>query len=228
MNRLIVCLLTALLAPLSACGKIYSAEPITAYVVDADTGKPLEGVIVVAHWELEGGMHVDRVGQMEIMETVTDKDGRFHFAGWGPKPIPPGLPGNARLTIYDPALLFYKQGFKPAVEFNKLTTAALRGEGPPLRKSDWNGKTIKLEKFTGGLEDRSRSLGNLDITLGFVYNGKNCEWKMTPRMIVAMHREKLIFRQNEVANSLMDIDHFETWQSTKCGSVKSFLEEYLK
>ena len=47
-------LLLAFLLPLQACGAPpwYKAEPIEAWVADAETNQPLEGVIVVAHWQL--------------------------------------------------------------------------------------------------------------------------------------------------------------------------------
>jgi hypothetical protein len=45
--------LSLLLAGTSLTGcTVYSADPITATVVDADTGAPIEGVNVVAAWEL--------------------------------------------------------------------------------------------------------------------------------------------------------------------------------
>src|SRR3990172_3705709 len=77
--------------PLTACALVslkYSAEPIEARVVDAETKQPLEGVIVTANWELvegtlAGGPRV--LGQMMVMEAVTDANGRFSFPALGPK-----------------------------------------------------------------------------------------------------------------------------------------------
>jgi hypothetical protein len=38
---------------LSACGSpYYTADPIEAWVVDAETGKPIEGAVVTANWQL--------------------------------------------------------------------------------------------------------------------------------------------------------------------------------
>jgi hypothetical protein len=48
-----------LLMPLVACAKKYSAEPITAHVMDADTQEPIEGVVVVAAWVLEGASRAE-------------------------------------------------------------------------------------------------------------------------------------------------------------------------
>jgi hypothetical protein len=70
---------------LSACER-YSADPIEAWVVDASSGAPLEGVIVTANWQRTGGFEGSYPkGQMMVMETTTDKKGRFQFSGWGPK-----------------------------------------------------------------------------------------------------------------------------------------------
>ena len=45
------------LLPLSACGETYSAEAIEAWVVDAETGQPIEGVVVAANWQLGTRQH---------------------------------------------------------------------------------------------------------------------------------------------------------------------------
>lgn len=65
----------------------YSADPIEAKVIDAETKQPLEGVTVVAHWELVYGTPggSSPAGQLTAMEAVTDHDGKFHFPGWGLK-----------------------------------------------------------------------------------------------------------------------------------------------
>ena len=45
--------------------------PIEAWVVDAETGKPIEGVVVTANWELvKGSLDGPRYyGQLEVKET---------------------------------------------------------------------------------------------------------------------------------------------------------------
>src|SRR5262245_8979857 len=68
----------------------YSATPFRVRVVDYDTGAPIAGVIVMAYWLLEGGIHTDRVGTLMILEAVTDEEGWVHFDGWGPLPRPRG------------------------------------------------------------------------------------------------------------------------------------------
>ncbi len=80
--------LVTLLLPLwvYACGPATSSSPaLEARVVDEATGQPIEGVIAVAHWQLRGGIHEDAVGELVVMEAVTDATGTFRFPAWEPK-----------------------------------------------------------------------------------------------------------------------------------------------
>lgn len=46
-------------------------------VIDADTGKPIEGVVVAAHWVIEPFVHSERI--CDAKETITDKNGEFEL-----------------------------------------------------------------------------------------------------------------------------------------------------
>src|SRR5258708_16141131 len=77
---------TALWMPLPSYAVIYSAEATEGWVADAETGKPIEGVIVVAHWRITGGLEGGTpINELKILETVTDEIGRYSFPAWGPK-----------------------------------------------------------------------------------------------------------------------------------------------
>ncbi|MBK8568958.1 MAG: hypothetical protein IPN81_02740 [Nitrosomonadales bacterium] len=93
MNRYILILLAGVLLSAPVHATVYSAEAIDAQIVDAKTNQPLEGVIVVAHWEVERVvptlfrsclLEMTRADafQLQIVETVTDANGRFHFPAW--------------------------------------------------------------------------------------------------------------------------------------------------
>lgn len=138
---------------LAACGSLahrqYSAEPIEAWVVDSETGKPLEGVIVVANWLLMRGTIGGRsyVGPLVILETVTDANGRFFFPAWGP--VRNSTPGF--LDHEDPRLWFFKPGYGLSGLSNDYAKDVRTK--PSRRTSDWNGKSIRLKRFSG---DQSR------------------------------------------------------------------------
>jgi hypothetical protein len=200
----------------------YSSEPIEAKVVDADTGEPLEGVIVAAHWELVYGSFGGRVpaGQIKVMETVTDKTGTFRFPAWG-------LVENktsGSLEEKSPRLLIFKNGYRYEGLTNKFerdySTMSSR------RRSDWNGKTIRLEKFKGSQQEYARHLSSLTISLRFAYSPKDCEWKYVPRILFALGQEEKRLSAQKIVNGLLEID--DVGEQSQCGSARKFFEEYLK
>jgi hypothetical protein len=199
----------------------YSAEAIEAWVVDEDTGEPLEGVIVTANWELKG-WHTDLPGQMRVMETVTDATGRFSFPAWGPKPRPP----EGYLSYKDPQLLLFKSGYKYLGLANRLT---VKINLSPLRCSDWHGQTIKLKKFEGSLEEYAKHLDFLDDYLEFAFRHDDCSWKHIPRMLVAMHLEKMRFKEKGVPNYFLSSleNRAHSANAAKCSSLLEFLRSYL-
>jgi hypothetical protein len=207
---------------------LYSAESIEAWVVDEDTGQPLEGVIVAAHWELIGPFESYPVGQMMVMETVTDANGHLFFPAWGPKPRP--LEGH--LDNADPRLLLFKSGYKALWLENEVRE---KSSHSAVRRSVWNGQTIKLEKFEGSLEQYAQHLGTLDnIWLNFAFFHHDCSWKYIPHMLVAMHREKMRFKEKGLRDSSyyphtiqQRDEEMSPTEAAKCGSMQEFLRSYL-
>jgi len=190
MNRLLAGTLisgTALLGlPLSACHSLtffYSAEAIEGLVVDAQTGTPLEGVIAVAHWQLNGGFEGGTpVKELQILETVTDRTGRYSFPAWGPRFALTGY-----LEEYAPSILFFKPGYKFLGVSNDHWYP-----GMDTSKSDWSGRTVKLEPFKGTLAQYAEHMSsfNYDLwSIGFAvgyHSGDYCGWKSFPRMLKTM------------------------------------------
>lgn len=170
--------------PLAACNSmgsiafIYSADPIEGWVADAETSKPLEGVIVVAHWRLKGGLEGTPIRELQIFESITDHNGRYSFPGWGPKFA---LSGD--LESESPGILLFKQGYK----FQRLLNDPYMDRD--TSRSGWNKKTVKLEPFTGTLEQYSQHLSLLNDDLwisGFAigrHSGDFCGWKSFPNML---------------------------------------------
>ncbi|OGB22592.1 MAG: hypothetical protein A3I66_09925 [Burkholderiales bacterium RIFCSPLOWO2_02_FULL_57_36] len=200
----------------------YSSEPIEATVVDADTGEPLEGVIVVAHWELVHGSFGGRVpsGQLKVMEAVTDKAGIFRFPAWGP--VENKTSGS--LEEKSPQILIFKSGYEFGGFTNKLerdySTMSSR------RRSEWHGKTMRLKKFKGSQQEYARHLSSLTISLRFAYSPKDCEWKYVPQILVALDQEEKRLSAQKIVNGLLEID--DVGQQNQCGSARKFFEGYLK
>ena len=104
--------LTTLLSLLAACASHeYAAEAIDATVVDAASQKPIAGALVIARWMARGGagFHSPHdAGSVEVLETLTGPDGKFHFNAWGPKTYE----GDGVLLADDPLIVIYKRGYQ--------------------------------------------------------------------------------------------------------------------
>lgn len=68
----------------------YSFTEIKGTVIDAETKKPIEGVVVVALWKINWrgrpGIYYEG-GTAKVIhaeEAVTDKDGKYTIPAWGP------------------------------------------------------------------------------------------------------------------------------------------------
>lgn len=213
---------------LSACAVpplTYSAEQIDARIVDSDTKKPVEGAIVIAHWVLEGGLHTDRVGELMILETVTDKSGAFHFPAWGPITHW----GKGRLTDMDPQLIIFKPGYQHQILSNALTKEAITGKYFPVRRSDWNGRTVELVPSKATAEEYAKKvywLGRkIDSLLDFAYGDRDCNWKKVPRMLAALHVASLDVERRNIrpyGGHILRIDDIPI--RTECGSPESIFQ----
>ncbi len=194
--RIFLCMLSvfAALSP-QACATTYSAEPIEAWVVDADSGQPVEGVVVTANWQLVSGSLAGGEipkGQLRVMETVTDRSGRFYFEGWTK-----GNLTTAELRNQDPQILMFKPGYKFYRFVSDYPISAI-----PLgshRKSAISGRTIQLEKYRGTSGD-SRNFSQLNYELGHIIDtdGTECEWKNFPKMLAAVQHQETTFRKSAV------------------------------
>lgn len=165
---------------------LYSAKPIQGVIVDAQTGEPLVGVIVVAQWILyePGKGHWRR---LHVFETTSDSGGKYQIPGWGPKRNT-GYPW-AGLLDRDPQISFFKQGYLHSTVQNRWD----RNES--IRFSEWDGKTIKVQKFAGTPDDWARRLRFLQTSLAW---GDLMDWRLMPRIALALESERLMLEQKRL------------------------------
>ena len=197
---LIRALATLVATPLlAACTVTYQFAPIEAWVVDAETGKPLEGVVVTANWELvKGSLDGPRYfGQLDVKETLTDKDGRFTFAGFTKEDS-----SGAELRESDPQILVFKAGY----EFQRFTNDYRDGgAGMKLlaRTAAVNGKTVRLVKQVGN-KARIRQVHSDLVYSGLSFltkimphtnESEKCYWQSVPRMLVETRTQENLMRQ---------------------------------
>jgi hypothetical protein len=170
---------------LSACGSpYYTADPIEAWVVDAETGKPIEGAVVTANWQLvaasldTGGR---KLKQLEVMETTTDKNGRFFFPGF--TKLNPSL---EELRDEDPQILIFKSGYR------RFRTSHNYGIGKEpsgsRRSSNVNGATLRMPKANPDVKKYAFDLDFFATDLMTIIDGSSVE--RVQRMIHALACER--------------------------------------
>jgi hypothetical protein len=226
--RAAMCLLSVITPMLAGCVYRYTATPMEAWVVDAQTGKALEGVIVVASWQAEIHVMGGRVSgeQIRIMESVTDVNGRFTFPEWGPEWVTKG-----RIEEKSPQLLLFKSGY----EFARLHNAsepgsAVRDFDDTTLSSGWSGRRIELKKFSGDTREYAWHLTALTSALETLAGTleARCDWRRIPLMLRALDAQDAVFRAEKIAlltlaSVARAADRF--YIAKGCGSATAMLEE---
>jgi hypothetical protein len=163
----------------------FTADAINGKVVDDETGEPLAGVIVVAIWAVNESLVGRGNDLLNVLETVTDKNGDYSFPAWGPKLIP--FFTLSPLAIFgsgdDPSVEYYKNDYWPAHESNGMSDPErIASRNPPLGSFKANGKTIRLRKW-----DRKNEREYYFQLSGMVIDLKG-GWRRYPRMTLAMDK----------------------------------------
>jgi hypothetical protein len=104
-------------------------SPITGTVVDAETGKPIEGAVVMAEWTKRHGIGDYHTESVKVVEVLSDKDGKVRISGILDPFVDP------------PDVTVYKKGY---VAWNNRNIFMDGGR----KDFVWNnGAVFKLEKF---------------------------------------------------------------------------------
>lgn len=189
----VMCIASAV-ALTTGCG-FYSAAPISAQVIDSETREPLGNVNVVAAWEVKGGLEGGNVsGYVNVLETVTAADGTFSIPSWGPR-INLYL-GKIRLEA--PQLFFFRGGYRFHTVAN---TGAVLGSAPSEMQSDWNGRTISLQRFSGPPAAYKQSLAMLSVYIGGLDRDGN-NWPKIPQFLCALSVESELLAKQGVPDAL--------------------------
>lgn len=210
-----------------------SGAPVYARVVDADTGKPIQGVAVVAYWELyQGGIAGGGpCAAANVEEAVTDENGRFWLPGWGPITGSCGVMRNG-----NPMLYFFKPGYKTLYKSGGVGLDATRLV--TVAQVDWNGKKLKMHKFrnpdlhvqTQGSYIDNFSMLNIDLQFSILKMPAQCNWKKIPVMLryIELDGQRISnaigYPYNSVVWYLINNDKWYQQVAPQCGSPKTFLE----
>ena len=141
MNRFL-CLLACVVLFVSGCVSLVRYDgPYTGKIIDADTGEPIEGAVVLGVWNIlhpnvAGGSHTFH----DARETVADKEGNFRIEGMGLRIL-------SNLEPMD--LLVFKAGYEHLgpITWAELKSSYLMHE---VKKVKWErGRpTILLQKMS--------------------------------------------------------------------------------
>ena len=204
----------------AASTRQYSADAIAARVVDADSGAPVHGVNVVAGWEVKGGMEGGNiVGWVKVMETVTDDAGKLSFPAWGPITWTKG----GAIHSGSPLLIFFKSGYGRLILAQR--SRSLIENAPSHMRSDWNGKAIKLTKFSGPLKDYVSNVGYLSISVDSLLSNDECNWRAIPRFLWSLQLEDERFVRSGLPRYFGSLEHLTLRYGRNCGDLKQYVEE---
>ena len=122
MTRSVRVLVPAFLSMLAIVGPAEAAGPWRGQVVDAETGQPLEGVVVLAVWDkLSPGVMHPRREYHDVDEVVTDADGRFVI------PERRMLTANPFVNLDGPNLHLFKPSYGRWRDRGVVREACVRG-----------------------------------------------------------------------------------------------------
>jgi hypothetical protein len=153
---------------------IYFGAPVRGRVIDEATGAPLAGVSIVAEYQLAEliwfGTSAGR--RLRVLEATTDAKGEYSFPWWGPVFRPP----FAALRDRSPMLTYSKSAHYPIVKMNAHDSDAM------IRKSDLDGKVVRLRPFDGDYEKLSNAFSSSDPSM------LGC-WRECPHYVLALDTE---------------------------------------
>lgn len=126
---------------------------ITGTVVDVETGKPVEGAVVLVEWTMTKGLGLTYTKSYKVVEALSDKEGKF------------SVEGVSNPLVNPPDLTIYKKGY---VVWNNLKIF------PDYKKREdfkWqSGYVFKLERFKpeySYIEHQMFITGAINSTIGW-------------------------------------------------------------
>ncbi len=157
---LVAVLSLGFVSPGLVCAKTYHGQ-----LVDAETGEPLEGAVVVVVWHTEPRIAMDPPEYFhDAKEALTDAQGKFRLEA------SPAINWNPFMAIKDPNIVIFKPGYEPFALLRTLTRQGFKSF-EDVDQAFRKGTTIKLPKLKTQEELRMFS-GFGDLGIGGVPFGK--------------------------------------------------------
>ena len=179
----IVLLLTVMFV--TQCGLVVMSPSFSGTVIDSENGGPIEGVAVVAKWDIHG-VEYSTVGVLAIEEAVTDSAGKFTIPNLGPRFNKKRFFGG--LSSYAPELIIFKNGYEPQFirNYHARTIAGVYRTADAL-----DGRTVSLEPNRGEMIDYVQLVQGVDSRVSRLLTDPDCTWQQIPRLLAEVHRAGL-------------------------------------
>ena len=150
---------------------VFDLPDIEARVVDRETKQPIEGVVALAIWTIDG-LWMGSNADVLVREAVSDNDGRFRVEGWSKL----RLWSHPTGTMNAPDVVFLKRGYEPVFT---PTTYKRHFVDRCEFQADIAGKVVEMSISIGGPceEPWGRIVNVLD---SLVWRTRPCSWRSLP------------------------------------------------
>ncbi|MDH5648943.1 MAG: hypothetical protein OEY67_04740, partial [Gammaproteobacteria bacterium] len=115
---------------------------------------------------------------------------------WGPRIRPP----FHHLSDHDPLLIVLKAGYAPTTLANKFTMDWKNDNRGMFHTSDWNGKTLKLEKAPSDLKILAGLYADAQVTLHY----QTGDWRKYPRTTLFIDKQVERLYQMGLKSTILD------------------------
>jgi hypothetical protein len=137
--KMIMLILISSLLILPSCAAARYDGPYNGKVIDADTAKPIDGVVIIGKWHKVYPGPAGAINEFyDAKETVTDKDGEFSISGMGLKVV-------SNLDVMN--VTIFKAGYE---QIDVGPWSSLKNDLLLRKKIKWEGNKaiIPLRKLT--------------------------------------------------------------------------------
>jgi len=192
-----------------------AGAPISGKIVDYETGKPIAGVSVFAHWD-KTSWHGSIIGVVAAVEAITDEKGRYVLPEWGPLM---SSVSDRDLMEY-PQIHLFKFGYHPlTVRERALVISGPREIERMSLNSSWEGKTLELKSVKNQGHEYAKTvsskMGDLDRVM--LKKEGPCYWVHYPKTISAFMTARREFEKNTLGTYLRKyLSDYDELSKRKC------------
>jgi hypothetical protein len=160
---------------------VWWSPAIEGRVLDAKSGAPVVGAVVVADWRLTGPEGLE-TRELALRETTSSEDGRFAVEGWGPK----FHFGRGDLSAGEPTVRIAHRDYVPLLLRNAYFIPR-NYTGPYshnriIVRFDRSGRDFTLTPSVS-LEKEADAWIELKYSLAFAYDPPQCDSTLVQRMV---------------------------------------------